>query len=190
MPQLRLTPLMFALLASGGCAAERPAWADGAEIRSERPSGARPDDLRDVSGRILAVHNRERASVGVAPLAWDPALAADAAAYAPRLAQLPTLAHSPRDTRAGQGENLWRGTSGAFGMEEILGSWAAERRLFRPGTFPNVSQSGHWSDVSHYSQMIWPTTTRVGCAFHRSGPWDYLVCRYAPAGNVSGQRVP
>jgi hypothetical protein len=190
MPKLRLATLAVAALASGGCAAERPAWADGAEIRSERPANAPPQDLRDIPARILAAHNRERVSAGVPPLAWDPALAAAAAVYAPQLAQLPTLAHSPRATRRGQGENLWRGTGGAFGVDEILGSWAAERRLFRPGTFPNVSTSGEWSDVSHYTQMIWPTTTRVGCAFHRSGRWDYLVCRYAPAGNVAGQRVP
>lgn len=190
MLQPRLAPLILAALATAGCATDRPAWADGAEIRSERPAGAPQQDLRDISARILAAHNRERASVGVPPLAWDAALAANAAAYAPRLAQLPTLAHSPRETRRGQGENLWRGTGGAFSLDEILGSWAAERRLFRPGTFPNVSTSGEWSDVSHYTQMIWRTTTRVGCAFHRSGPWDYLICRYAPAGNVAGQQVP
>jgi len=173
-----------------GCAAERPEWADGAEVRSVRPAAAVRQEAGDPSERILAVHNRERATVGAPALVWDPALAASAAAYAPQLAQLPTLAHSPRETRQGQGENLWRGTAGAFSLDEILGTWIGERRLFRAGTFPNVSQSGHWSDVSHYSQMIWPTTTRIGCAFHRAQRWDYLICRYSPAGNVAGQRVP
>ena len=29
----------------------------------------------------------------------------------------------------------------------------------------------------------------VGCALHTEGGWDYLICRYAPAGNVVGQPV-
>jgi hypothetical protein len=28
--------------------------------------------------------------------------------------------------------------------------------------------------------MVWRTTTRVGCALHRSRRWDFLICRYAP----------
>jgi hypothetical protein len=71
----------------------------------------------------------------------------------------------------------------------MAGSWAEERRLFRPGIFPSVSSSGQWSDVGHYSQMIWHGTTAVGCAVERGGRWDFLVCRYAPAGNVVGQKA-
>lgn len=66
-----------------------------------------------------------------------------------------------------------------------------EKRIFTPGAFPSaVSRSGNWSDVAHYTQMIWRGTTRVGCALHKAGEWDYLICRYAPAGNVVGQSVP
>jgi hypothetical protein len=183
-----LLPLVVTLLS--GCLAPRPEWADGAEVRTVRTRAADPQDLSNISARILATHNRERVTLRAPALSWDPMLAASAAAYAPRLAELPRLAHSPREARIGQGENLWRGTSGAFTLEEILGTWAGERRLFRPGTFPEVSQTGQWSDVAHYSQMIWPSTNRIGCAFHRSQGWDYLICRYAPAGNVTGQRIP
>jgi hypothetical protein len=62
--------------------------------------------------------------------------------------------------------------------------------MFVPGLFPRVSRTGNWSAVGHYSQMIWPTTTRVGCALASSQLADYLVCRYAPAGNIDGRRVP
>ena len=81
------------------------------------------------------------------------------------------------------------GTRGAYTLDEMIGSWAEEKRLFRPGIFPDVSSSGHGSDVAHYSQMVWRSTTRVGCAIHRSRRWDFLICRYAPPGNVVGQRV-
>jgi len=138
----------------------------------------------------LQAHNRERVAVGVAPLAWDPSLAAAAAAYAGRLAASGALRHSSRAERPGQGENLWMGTRGAYSPAQMIGSWAAERARFRPGIFPAVSRTRNWADVGHYSQMIWPTTTRLGCAVASSPRLDVLVCRYAPAGNIDGRRIP
>lgn len=151
---------------------------------------ARDQDLSRLEERVLAVHNRERAAAGAAPMRWDGKLALDAAAYAPVLAQAGKLTHSTPGSRPGQGENLWMGTRRAYDLEEMLGSWAAEKTLFRPGRFPDVSRSGHWSDVGHYTQMIWPESLRVGCAIRSSARWDVLVCRYAPPGNVVGERVP
>lgn len=168
----------------------RPPWADGNLVTVERPQGRPAPTLDNLEARLLAAHNRERAAVGVPALVWDPALAASAAVYGPQLAAMGRLQHSPREGRAGQGENLWLGTRGAYTLEEMVGSWAGEKRIFRPGIFPNVSTSGNWSDVAHYTQMIWRGTTRVGCAVQRSAQWDFLICRYAPQGNVVGQPVP
>jgi hypothetical protein len=81
------------------------------------------------------------------------------------------------------------GTRGAFGPEQMVGSWLAEKRYFRPGLFPNVSATGNWLDVSHYTQMVWRGTTHVGCAIHRSARWDFLICRYSPPGNKDGKPV-
>jgi len=36
--------------------------------------------------------------------------------------------------------------------------------------------------------MVWPTTTRVGCAIF-AADWDYLICRYSPPGNLDGKPV-
>lgn len=189
MPR-RLLALIFPALLLAACGSERPPWAEGAMIRTERPQGAPPQDLRNLPARLLALHNRERAAFGAPPLVWDAQLAAAAAGYGPALARRGRLAHSPPASRPGQGENLWMGSGGAYSLEEMAGSWAAERRLFRPGIFPEVSTSGHGSDVAHYTQMIWPATTRVGCAVHQAPQWDFLICRYAPPGNFVGQRLP
>ena len=180
-------PIILALVA---CGPSRPPWADGAVIRTQAPDDGRPQDLSDLPRRLLALHNRERSQIGIAPLRWDARLAAAAAAYGPQLERRGSLAHSPQESRPGQGENLWMGTAGAFSIEEMIGGWAGERRLFRPGIFPNVSSNGHWADVAHYTQMIWPGTVSVGCALHRAARSDFLICRYAPPGNVVGQRVP
>jgi hypothetical protein len=139
--------------------------------------------------RVLAAHNVVRAQARVAPLVWDNALGSAAAAYAQQMAMTGRFAHSNRALRRGTGENLWMGTRGAFSVEAMVGGWASERRWFRPGIFPNVSRTGNWMDVGHYSQMIWPTTTRVGCALASTPRIDYLVCRYAAAGNIDGRPV-
>ncbi|HEX8364885.1 MAG TPA: CAP domain-containing protein [Allosphingosinicella sp.] len=181
--------LLLAPGCSGGGDADRPPWADGQVVVSERPAAGR-QDLADFARRILSLHNRERAAAGAPPLAWDGNLASAAASYGPALAARGRLAHSPPGTRPGQGENLWMGTAGAFSIEEMVGSWAAEKSIFVPGTVPHVSRSGEFGDVGHYTQMIWRTTARVGCALHRGRANDFLICRYAPAGNVVGESVP
>ena len=135
---------------------------------------------------LLAIHNRTRAAFGSPTLRWDPVLAAGAQAYARQLALVGRLQHSPRQMRPGQGENLSLGTRGAYPIEAMAGGWAAERRLFRPGRFPAVSRTGNWADTGHFTAMVWPTTTRLGCGLASAGRWDVLVCRYAPAGNVDG----
>ena len=147
-----------------------------------------PGATGELAARLLAAHNVERAAVGHAPLAWDPSLAASAAAYGPVLERLGRLVHSPREGRPGQRENLamaWRGT---MSPEQLVGMWSAEKEDLQPGLFPYVSRTGYWKDVAHYTQMVWPTTTRVGCAIHRAD-WDYLICRYSPPGNIDGKPV-
>lgn len=138
--------------------------------------------------RILQAHNAERARMGQPPLAWAPELAIAAAPWAVFLAQRDLLEHSQGDDETG--ENLAMGTTGAYTPEELIDGFIEEGREFRPGSFPNVSRTGHWEDVGHYTQLIWPDTQQVGCAMASGRNFDVLVCRYFPAGNVMGQRVP
>jgi hypothetical protein len=138
--------------------------------------------------RLLAAHNRERLAVGHSPLAWDANLAASAASYGPTLASMRQLIHSPRETRPGQRENLAKAWHASLSPEQLVGLWSREKLLLRPGLFPAVSNTGQWEDVAHYTQMVWPTTTRVGCAIF-AVDWDYLICRYSPPGNIDGKPV-
>jgi hypothetical protein len=154
------------------------------------PSIAQAPALDPISMRLLAVQNSERIRAGAPPLQWDPTLAAAAASYGPVLAALGRLQHSPPDTRRGQRENLWMGTAGAYAPEQMVSTWIGEKRFFRAGIFPNVSTTGNWIDVAHYTTLIWPTTTRVGCAIHRTPDWEFLICRYSPPGNIDGRPIP
>src|SRR3954451_18854297 len=153
------------------------------------PAAAQASFAAQFPARILAAHNAERVRASVAPLVWDNELGSAAAAYAQQMAMTGSFEHSNRRARPGTGENLWMGTHGAFPIEAMVGAWASEKRWFAPGIFPSVSRTGNWVDVGHYTQMIWPTTTRVGCALASTQRIDYLVCRYAGAGNIDRRPV-
>jgi hypothetical protein len=136
---------------------------------------------------MIAAHNQARRQYGAPPLAWDEGLARDAATYARQLARSGRFEHDPQaGRRPHQGENLWVGTRNAYSYSEMIGLLIDERRYFRPGRFPAVSRTGDWSQVAHYTQIVWPATQRVGCATASNRSNDYLVCRYLPAGNVVG----
>lgn len=143
----------------------------------------------DFNSRLLAAHNAERSRMGVPSLDWDPALAADARAWAVELAANGRFEHSPDEAgKPVEGENLWAGTPRAFSPEAMVGLWAAEKSDYRPGVFPYNSRSGDVEHVGHYTQLIWRNSRRVGCASAVGRNEEVLVCRYSQAGNVTGQR--
>ena len=135
---------------------------------------------------MMAAHNDARQQYGVAPLVWDEALGRDARVYAAALARTNRFEHDRQARQPPQGENLWMGTRTAYSYSAMIGALVDERRFFRPGRFPAVSRTGNWSHVGHYTQVIWPTSQRVGCATASNRANDYLVCRYLPAGNMIG----
>ncbi len=136
---------------------------------------------------VLAAHNRARAQFGVQAMSWSDQLAAEAMAHAEYMARTGIYGHDQTPgRRKKQGENLWRGQRGLFSYDVMVGVMIEEARLFRPGVFPNNSATGDWSAVAHYTQIVWPTTTEVGCAVASSATTDYFVCRYAPTGNKDG----
>jgi len=136
--------------------------------------------------RVLNMHNQERARTGAPQLVWDERLAQSAENWAYHLVRTDSFDHAPQHK---EGENLWMGSAGAYSTEEMVGDWISERKYFKPGTFPNVSKTSKWSDVGHYTQLIWKGTRRIGCAKANGNGMDYLVCRYDPPGNWIGTRI-
>jgi hypothetical protein len=143
----------------------------------------------DFAARMLKAHNDARREAGLPPLRWNEDLARGAMQWAQVLARDGNLRHSSHESREGIGENVWMGTASFFTLEHMLEGMVDEKRDFRPGTFPDVSRTGKWEDVAHYTQIIWPTTREVGCALATAAGRDALVCRFAPMGNIIGDRV-
>lgn len=134
---------------------------------------------------ILKAHNEARAAVGTAALTWSSPLQQSAQKWADHLAAIHTLQHSGS---SGVGENIWGGTKGAFTDTQKVEAWVAEKKNFLPHKkFPDVSSTGRWQDVGHYTQVIWYDTTTVGCGQASDNERDYLVCQYQKPGNFVGQ---
>ena len=146
----------------------------------------KPDDVRMVE--IYKRHNVARAAYGSGPLVWDPMLANGAATYARQLTTLGRV-HAPREGRKNIRENLLQSLRGQRSPTQMVAVWTDEKQYFKPGVFPDVSTTGDWSKVGHYTQMIWPTTTTIGCAIHSDTKYDWTVCRYSPPGNRDGTMV-
>jgi len=147
----------------------------------------------DIDQRLLAAHNAERSRLGIPPLKWSEKLARQSREWAEQLTHIDGLEHSePTDyadpSDGEEGENLWRGSKGAYTPEQMVNLWIDERRIFINGPFPRNSTTGQWRDVGHYTQVIWRSTKEVGCAIASSEEDDVLVCRYLEGGNVIGEQ--
>jgi hypothetical protein len=136
---------------------------------------------------LLAAQNKYRIAISEQPLVWSDSLAAGAQNWSEHLAgEVHSLQHSGLP---GVGENLAMWTSGRASLTKLVDLWGAEKYYFIDSTFPDVSTTGSWRTVGHYTQIIWRNTTEVGCGLARGGGYDFLVCRYNPQGNFMGERV-
>jgi hypothetical protein len=136
---------------------------------------------------MLDANNALRAELGLAPFAWSRHLAHTARLWAKHLAvEAHSLVHSHTE---GMGENLSFWSSGYKTPAGLVGLWADEKPNFVHALFPNVAKAGDWHTVGHYSQIVWRSTTKVGCGIATDDKNDYLVCEYWPQGNIMGEPV-
>ncbi|KAL8922473.1 MAG: hypothetical protein Q9208_005195 [Pyrenodesmia sp. 3 TL-2023] len=146
--------------------------------------------LSDDERKALNIHNkaRQEAPQGFGhprnALKWDDKLASNAQAYAQHLAKAGKgLQHSGGDSRPGQGENLyWSKPNGS--MADASQGWVNEVKNYHGEKIGE----GNFGSYGHYTQVIWPSTTKVGVgmAKARDGGW-FVVARYSPPGNFTGQ---
>jgi pathogenesis-related protein 1 len=151
----------------------------------------------DFAQQMLAAHNRWRADVHVPKLAWSDKLAAYAQQWAEHLKE-----HNAckLEHRAGGnatlngdpvGENLawkWSSRAPAGGSflatpAEMVDGWGAEIKFYDAAS--GECQGGV---CGHYTQLVWRTTTEVGCGRASCGNAEAWVCNYLPAGNYVGEK--
>lgn len=185
MPRRKRLPLLAVPLIVGACASGPQRGVDRPPDPVPAPRGAAL-----LKAAMIAGHAAARAAAGVPSLIWDETLVASAQQHADEIARTGRYQHAVQPAGvARQGENMWAGMRGVYRYEEMVGLWSIERSDFVDAPAPAFSRSGDWHKVGHYTQMIWRGTTGFGCAMTSDGARDYLVCRYAPAGNVIGRHA-
>ncbi|KAJ8503168.1 hypothetical protein ONZ45_g11091 [Pleurotus djamor] len=128
----------------------------------------------------LASHNAIRAEHGAAPLEWSPFLAAQAQRWANQCEFRSTngVLSSIR-----YGENIVAGT-GNFPIYAAVGQFIQDASSYNPEE----------PSYSHFTQVVWKSTTELGCASAQCdgifdpqlGKATLHVCLYNPVGNVIG----
>lgn len=153
-------------------------------------AGADPAEPEALQG-ITALHNQVRATVGVAPLVWDPELAAVAQSWVDQCIdnQPPAGLIDHNDGRSDNypgyvGENVY-GSSGPATPTGAVGAWAAEEVNY---DYPSNTCAPN-QVCGHYTQIVWAASERLGCGISYCSGLTYansIVCNYSPGGNNGG----
>jgi len=154
-----------------------------------------------VPADMLAAHNSYRAATGSPALKWSDSLQTKAQNWADKLeAQGCSMSHS------GPGENLYyasakksatsKDSSGnwifelsvqAIDDKTVTDSWGSENQWFDYSNNKCNAPAGR--SCGHYTQVVWKSTTEVGCGNAVCGDSSQVwVCNYSPAGNMAGQK--
>jgi hypothetical protein len=191
-----MMPLVHRLLASlvvaaPVCASCAPSTDTGATSTSDDGG---PSDASDPNAWLDPM-NAARSAVGEMPLRWDPMAAQVAQGWADGC----SFTHNP-DASAqyfafGGAVALGEDISAGAPVESppmAVANWLSEQSAYDHAT--NSCASG--KSCGHYTQIVWSTTTGVGCAqaqcttnspFQGYSNWTMTVCDFSPAGNVAGQ---
>lgn len=139
---------------------------------------------------MAAAHNTARTAEGATPplagMTWDETLVTEAAAWAAKCKWEHSMGAS--------GENLYAygGSTAATTPTKVVTSWMSEKPDWNFAT----KSCGAGKVCGHYTQVVWRSSIRVGCAFKActtgspfSGfpNWEFWVCEYGPPGNYRGQ---
>jgi len=136
---------------------------------------------QDEIEKTISVHNEWRGIVNVPPLEWSDELAKVALKWAKQLKKEGcAFKHSYNPD---YGENLFMGTTGLYGAKDVVDAWGNEVKDY------NYEKNTCSGVCGHYTQVVWKTTERVGCAkvVDCKGN-DIWICNYDPPGNWRGQK--
>jgi|GEM_PF-4925658 len=123
--------------------------------------------------QILVEHNRARAALGLSPLKWDCNIALTAQSWASK--GIPG-----HNEYTPYGENIFVSSDGAVKVTLATDGWFSEK----DGWTNSTGTCAPGKICTHYAQMVWSKTSRIGCGINRtiSGKFkSMIVCNYDPA---------
>lgn len=119
----------------------------------------------------LGTHNALRTRHGAQNLTWSDILQNTSKAWADSC----EWKHSET---LGVGENLAMGHST---INDAIMDWYFEIDIY------NFESPRFSAETGHFTQVVWNSTRRLGCAKGACSGANFWVCQYEPAGNVPGQ---
>ncbi|MBE9128630.1 MULTISPECIES: CAP family protein [unclassified Coleofasciculus] len=149
-------------------------------------------DLATMRSTALSKHNTYRAMHhNDSDMSISDSLNSSAQGWAEKLAATGAFEHSGGP----YGENIYvsystgMAPSAATLANNAVQSWYDEVKDY------NYTNPGFSSDTGHFTQVVWKSSTQVGCgAAQGTETIDgnqynafYVVCQYTPAGNMQGQ---
>ncbi|KAG7880763.1 hypothetical protein KL906_002137 [Ogataea polymorpha] len=147
---------------------------------SSSSSSVSASSLSSFAQTYLDRHNYFRALHEDTPnLTWNDDVAQVAQNYADAYTCNGELVHSG-NSLDGQslGENLAYGYN--FATAGAVDAWYDEINQY------NYSDPGYSEATGHFTQLVWKSSTEVGCAYKYCGSYlgYYIVCNYLPIGNL------
>ncbi|XP_072587596.1 C-type lectin domain family 18 member A-like isoform X2 [Vulpes vulpes] len=144
---------------------------------------------------LLSLHNRLRSRVhppaaNMQRMDWSESLAQWAQARA-ALCGAPTQspASAPRATQQ-VGWNVQLLPMGSASFIHVVGLWFAEGQWYSH----SAAECAHNATCTHYTQLVWATSSQLGCGRHRcsgaQAEMEAFVCAYSPGGNWEANGKP
>jgi len=199
-----LTSIIAAFIMARASDASREIQMRGEDSKNLRNLGLpllKPSTLEAEKDEIVAMHNDARKTVNppanppLQPLQWDDNLARTAQAWADgcdydrghgQVGVTKTII-APDGKPFGNrwiGQNMGAANYKTYTGQTATRSWDAEKSDYDLCTNSNTGV------VGHYTQVVWDTTTHVGCGRSKcpQSEWSVIiVCNYWPGGNWSGR---
>ncbi|MEP6519559.1 CAP family protein [Microcoleus vaginatus] len=144
---------------------------------------------------LLSKHNTYRNAHRSSAMTLNDSLNSTAQSWAKQIARTGVLAHSSSRQRNGAGENLYvfYTTAGSIATDALANS--AIKTWYDEVAKYNYTNPGFATTTGHFTQVVWKSSTQLGCGAAQGTKTlqgkqhqaFYVVCHYAPAGNVTGQ---
>jgi hypothetical protein len=118
-------------------------------------------------------HNTYREKFGSKPLDWDAQLSVNATLWAETLLKAERLSRSETE----KGESIFRGKAPVKSCQEAVDAWHQEKEKYKGEPITEATEA------TNYTQMMWKSTTKLGCGMAKNDQNAVYVCQYDPAGN-------
>lgn len=152
-------------------------------------------DLATFRNTALSQHNTYRAKHKSPDMTLSDSVNSTAQSWAEQIAASGVFAHSSSSQRNGAGENIYASFTTASSIAADTLAAAAVKSWYDEVANYNYANPVFASNTGHFTQVVWKNSTQLGCGAAKGTKTMngkvynafYVVCQYAPAGNVTGQ---